>query len=658
MKLKHTMALNLLAVAAMVPLTGAVLICNDKDSERLNRIAHDTMPAVIALDTMRSAVSNVLEAVQDALAGEEYDIQEALGKIATASATLGEASEAYFAAAEDDEEKDIHSEMTRHESTFTELAIRVVESGADGRMDKGVLEEFVAADNALDRAMQKAVRDEMAEVNQSRAESLEWSARAGWLAGGVTLLAFLVAATGGLVLMRYVTRGLDALGTLASRYGRGEFDAHETVTGADELRMLGATMEGMASRLAESRAALEVAKEAAESASVAKSAFLANMSHEIRTPMTAILGYTEMLEEPDQSAEQRRDCVLTVRRNGEHLLQIINDILDLSKIESGKMTLEIRDCSVCGLISEVAALMRVRASAKGLGLRVHYVFPFPEAVRTDSLRLKQILVNLVGNAIKFTERGEVQVIVRYGDPAGPRSRMTIEVVDTGIGMSEEHLAGLFRPFSQCDSSHSRRYGGSGLGLAISQRLAGILGGAIGVSSKPGRGSTFTLAINADIPEGVRMINSPEEAVADPEPEAHPSLTQRLNGNVLLVEDGPDNQRLISFLLRKAGANVELADDGEAGIEATLAAARAGRAFDLILMDMQMPRMDGYEATRTLRQSGVSTPIVALTAHAMSGDREKCLAAGCDEYIRKPIQRGTMLAICANFLEQKKLRTAA
>jgi CheY-like chemotaxis protein len=312
------------------------------------------------------------------------------------------------------------------------------------------------------------------------------------------------------------------------------------------------------------------------------------------------------------------------------------------------MQLDDAPCSLCHVVSEVAALMRVRAMSKGLSLQVHYVFPVPEHVRTDPLRVKQVLVNLVGNAIKFTEVGEVQMIVRSQDLSGPAPLIGIEVIDTGIGMDSTQMLGLFQQFSQVDGSASRRFGGTGLGLVISRRIARMLGGDITVMSRPGRGSAFTFTFNPGDLTGQRLITSPSEAVAEPG-SAEEQSDQPVHGRILLVEDGPDNQRLIAFLLRKAGADVEIAEDGQAALERVAAAALAGNPYQLILMDMQMPRMDGYTATKELRQRGVHAPIVALTAHAMSTDRERCLAAGCTDYLSKPIQRGCLLAMCARHI---------
>jgi len=401
---------------------------------------------------------------------------------------------------------------------------------------------------------------------------------------------------------------------------------------------------------------LELSREAAEAASRAKSGFLANMSHEIRTPMTAILGYADLLLDPNLEPAERLAHVSVIRRNGEHLLQVINDILDLSKIEAGRLDIERIECSPARVLGDVASLMRVRAAEKRLRFAVHYVPPLPSIVRTDPTRLRQILINLVGNAIKFTEDGEVVVTLAVGG-ASP-AVLTLTVRDTGVGMSEEQLRSLFAPFSQADASTTRRFGGTGLGLSISKRLAHALGGEIAVESAPGRGSTFTVSVPVTVPLGARWDEVVSESIQPPPavvggargphapPGALPDLppgAPRLAGlRILLAEDGPDNQRLLTHVLQRAGAIVEVAANG---LEAAEAGQRGGaRPFDVILMDMQMPVMDGYAATRRLRANGHRGPIIALTAHAMEGDRAACLDAGCDDYATKPIDRARLIAM--------------
>lgn len=381
---------------------------------------------------------------------------------------------------------------------------------------------------------------------------------------------------------------------------------------------------------------LKKAKQAAELASQAKSEFLANVSHEIRTPMTAILGYTDLLMTPRLPDAERDAYLQTIRRNGELLLDLVNDILDLSKIEAGRMTIEQSQCSPWQLVEEVTSLMRPRAKAKGLSLEEHYSFPLPRTIRTDPVRLRQILVNLIGNAIKFTQTGGVRVVVRDRRDSHGGTGLSFVVSDTGIGIEPAQLARLFRPFAQADASTSRRFGGTGLGLSISKRLAEMLGGDIHVESQPGVGSTFTLTIDPGPLDQVPMLEAPPQAPAPREDPTERTRRQTLRGRVLLAEDAPDSQRLIRLMLQRAGLQVDLADHGGLAYEMAVASERHERPYDLILMDMQMPEWDGYKTTQRLRQRGWRGPIVALTAHAMAGDRQKCLEAGCDAYVAKPI----------------------
>jgi len=405
---------------------------------------------------------------------------------------------------------------------------------------------------------------------------------------------------------------------------------------------------------------LRVAREKAEEANQSKSEFLANMSHEIRTPMTAILGYTDLLAEQHQSDLDRveqKEYIDTIRRNGEHLLMIINDILDLSKIEAGKMTIESMPMRVDTLIRDVMELMQVKASAKGLMLDSVVENKIPMVIESDPIRLRQILVNLLGNAIKFTEIGRVRLRVCF---VNSNNSLRLSVEDTGIGMNEEQQDRLFQAFVQADNSTARRFGGTGLGLRISKRLAEMLGGDISVTSEPHVGSVFCLSLSlVKINESNWLHPIESCTVAIPkgnEAETGPKLpAQALKGmRILLAEDGPDNVRLISFHLRKAGAEVTTVENGKLTIEqmtqdGTIEGPLEEPArFDLVLTDMQMPEMDGYQSTQLLRDKGCTLPIVALTAHAMAGDLQKCLDAGCTNYTTKPIDRKHLIQILQQY----------
>lgn len=423
-----------------------------------------------------------------------------------------------------------------------------------------------------------------------------------------------------------------------------------------ELAAAKAHLEAQALKLQAYSAQLEVAREQAEVANQAKSAFLANMSHEIRTPMTAILGFAQTLQDDACPADERADAVRTILRNGQYLLSILNDILDLSKIEAGRMTVERIRCSLRAVLADVAALVRVPADAKGLALAIDEEGPLPETIATDPVRLRQILLNLLSNAVKFTEIGGVRVVVGVEHRAGA-ARLRFDVIDTGLGIAPDQQARIFEPFTQADSSTTRRFGGTGLGLMISKRLAQILGGDVTlVDSRIGVGTTFRATIAADtaVGAGVDWAAPASELV-----EAAPaSSAGTLSGcRVLLAEDGPDNRRLVAHVLRRAGAEVAVVENGRAAVDETLAAKRAGRTFDALVTDMQMPVMDGYQAARLLRAAGYAGPIIALTAHAMASDREKCIECGCTNYISKPIDRGRLVALIAAAIATSRAGTA-
>ncbi len=429
------------------------------------------------------------------------------------------------------------------------------------------------------------------------------------------------------------------------------------MAGNDEISRLAAGFDQLAAKLREAYESLErkvaertadlaaanvellCAKEAAEAATRAKGAFLANMSHEIRSPMSAILGYTELMLDPQSTESDRLNGLQTVQRNGRHLLQLINDILDMSKIEAGKLDVERVACPTRRVLFDVVELLRGKAEEKDLTLRIESDGLIPDTIISDPTRLKQALINLVGNAIKFTEQGTVRIVASC-DRARELTRFA--VVDSGIGMTPAQMEGLFQPFAQATTSTTRLFGGTGLGLAITKRIAELLGGDVTVTSAPGQGSTFTLTAATGTLTGVQMVSAVDQRPTAVESPATAKTLPRIDGRVLLVEDGPDNQRLLSTFLRKAGADVVLAENGQEAVDRAWAARSAGQPFDIILMDVQMPVMDGLTATRVLRQRGYTGVIIALTAHAMKGELEKCLAAGCNSYLSKPIARDTLI----------------
>jgi signal transduction histidine kinase/CheY-like chemotaxis protein/HPt (histidine-containing phosphotransfer) domain-containing protein len=375
-------------------------------------------------------------------------------------------------------------------------------------------------------------------------------------------------------------------------------------------------------------------------ANQAKSEFLANMSHEIRTPMNAIIGFSQILAEEDLTNEQREHTNI-ICDSGKHLLELINDILDFSKIEAGKLDVEMAECSLKHLLARIESMMRPVALRKGLKFEIREDNGLPANICTDPDRLQQCLVNLVNNAIKFTEEGHVYMMLTLeGRDDQPCVRFDIE--DTGIGIPQEKQAEVFESFTQADGSTTRKYEGSGLGLAITKQLTELLGGNLTVTSEEGKGSTFSLVI----PAGVDVTR---QAFLDRDNIAHhvdSDKTQhtKFSGHVLVAEDVKTNQMLSRSLFNRMGLEVTIAEDGEEAVRKALA-----QGFDLIFMDIQMPNMNGYEATRVLRIKGVRTPIVALTANAMKGDDKKCIEAGCDDYLSKPIDRKELSEILGRYL---------
>jgi len=396
------------------------------------------------------------------------------------------------------------------------------------------------------------------------------------------------------------------------------------------------------------RIAEEQHKLAMEAANRAKSEFLANMSHEIRTPLNAILGFADLLRRG--AAEDEQECheyLDTIYNSGQHLLELINDVLDLSKIEAGRLTIEQIDCSPAEIVATVISVLRVRAQEKGLEFRAEWPDGVPARIRSDPVRLKQLLMNLVGNALKFTSQGSVRVVVRLVK-SGKKTLLAFDVIDTGIGIPEDKLDRIFEAFVQADNSTTREYGGTGLGLAISRRIARALGGDLTVRSKVGQGSTFTATIDPGPLEGVPIHKGEFGAERKPKQHAHTlHLLKPPPGRVLVVDDGATNRKLVKVILQRAGVEVATAENGQQGVELALR-----QPFDVILMDMQMPVLDGYSATRQLRRQGLDVPIVALTAHAMAGDEKKCREAGCTAYLPKPIDADQLVQLLSELLPEK------
>ena len=390
---------------------------------------------------------------------------------------------------------------------------------------------------------------------------------------------------------------------------------------------------------------------AARAATQAKSNLLARVSHEVRTPLTAILGFADMLATDDRTTatSERATNIDAIRRAGRHALALVNDLLDHAKIEAGRLTIESLDTPLAPLLADLDLFFSRRATDKGLSLVTTFTTPLPDRILTDPTRLRQILINLLANAIRFTHRGHIHIALSAAHaPNGPR--LHIDVRDTGPGIDAHTAARLFAPFEQADASTARTHGGTGLGLAISRDLARLMGGDITLTpTDAATGACFHVDLPLTPAPGARLIAPPHTrgSTLPTAPPHAPATT--LSARILLAEDDPDNQRLITLHLRAAGAEVVIAPNGRIALDTLLRARAAGRPFDLLLTDMQMPEMDGPALARALRSRGCNLPIIALTANAMAQDRARCLAAGCNDYAIKPIDRAALVATCAKWI---------
>ena len=401
---------------------------------------------------------------------------------------------------------------------------------------------------------------------------------------------------------------------------------------------------------------LSAAKAAAEAAIRDKCIFLANMSHEIRTPLTSIIGFTEMLMEEGNNAlppSQRQIAIRTVRNASSHLLNVVNDVVDLSTIDADKMTIEHVDTPLVGILHEVESLLRPLASGKGLFLKVVLATPVPVRIKSDPARLRQILMSLAGNAVKSTDFGGITIAVRIEHRAEGQ-RLIIDLTDTGEGISASQTQVLFDPFGKPDPYATRYYGNTGLDMSLCCRFATLMGGAVTLAHTAlGRGSCFRVDLPLEPIGGTPMITH-FLAVEYSAPFGATHAPTSLNGRILVAEDGPDNQRLIAFHLKKAGATVDVAENGRIALDLINKAAATGSPYSLLVTDMQMPELDGYELARTLRMMGSTLPIVALTAHALSDDRAKCIDAGCDDFATKPIDKHALISTCAMWIAAPRL----
>jgi signal transduction histidine kinase/CheY-like chemotaxis protein len=430
--------------------------------------------------------------------------------------------------------------------------------------------------------------------------------------------------------------------------------------GLEQYRLV-QTERHLLGRLAESNLGLRTAQRVAEEATAAKSAFLAMTCHEIRGPLTALLGYAELLLDQSLDESERSSAIAVLWRNGRHLLDVVNNMLDLSKIEAGRLDIESLPVSPVDVLEEVAALLRVRADARGLALVVSAERPLPATISSDRTRLKQILINLVSNAIQWTRAGGVTLTATL-HPHDTSSLIEFAVRDTGVGLSPQAQARLFQPFAQADGPAAVRASGTGLGLHLSQRFAQLMGGRIEIESRVDHGSTFRVFLPTGSLNNVPLVTRDAASAAAQARGASAGLVPNgdiipLHGRILLAEDSPDIQRLIAAILQRSGAEVVMVGDGAAAVESAMTAREIGKPFDIILMDMHMPVLDGYSAVRSLRHRGYRGAIIALSAYALTSDRDKCLAAGCDDYLSKPIQRQHLLKRLSDVIAESRRLSA-
>lgn len=484
----------------------------------------------------------------------------------------------------------------------------------------------------------------------------------------VALSGMVIIALVGVIIGYLLTRRLESLAVTAQRIAEGDLEVRTNFKGKDEVAIVGRAFDHMAEniktyidnlidseeelrkaqnslekRVEERTRQLAIATDEAIRANNSKSTFLANISHEIRTPLTAIIGFSDSLHDKSLGEEERKEAINTINESGKHLLRIINDILDLSKVEAAKIEVETIESSPFEMVNDVKAIVQHQADQKGLYFNIEYNFPLPKTIYTDPVRVKQVLLNLCSNALKFTEIGGV--ILKIGCDCS-RKEISFKVIDTGIGLDNSQQERIFNAFEQADSSTTRRYGGTGLGLSLSRMLANLLGGDITVSSTPEVGSCFTLTISAgDIDKSDLIYYADSRVYKHSEQQELPD--RQLTGKVLLAEDNRENQKLINMYLRRFGLEVDIASNGQEAVKL------AGQnSYDLIIMDIHMPIMSGIEAVKILRTRGYNGPIAALTANAMQEGVNNCLKAGCDTFLTKPIDLAEFFQMLSKYLATK------
>lgn len=451
------------------------------------------------------------------------------------------------------------------------------------------------------------------------------------------LALLLILITSFLAIHKSVLKPISDITKLVSLSQGGERKERLSVNSQDEISMLSQSFNSLLDNIETNESLLKKSIESEQSANKAKSEFLANMSHEIRTPLTSILGYTDLAIN-DLDSDEVEQYLETIKQNGHSLLVIINDILDLSKIEAGKFTIDPISFSLRNLLEGVYELMKVRENEKNNTLTISISENLPEIIISYPTRVRQVLINLIGNALKFTENGTVHI-----NAIIENEKIMIDVVDSGIGMTEEQTDKVFGSFNQADNSTSRKFGGTGLGLTISKRLAEILGGDITIKSELAKGSTFKFCFDPGDYKNASLDDPFNDQVKE-------INAEDLQGKLLLVEDNKTNRFMVKKILKKSHLEIHEAENGLIAYEKVIT---AEEPYDLVLMDMQMPIMSGYEATEKIRKSGHTVPIIALTANVMKEDCERSYKAGCDDYSAKPIDKTDLFKKIYHYLNRQK-----
>lgn len=665
--LRQRLLLSFIGIACLTGLIGLVqAIMLQRVRHSYEDISGHTAPALTSLMAIKSACTRIIMEANSValceLAGTKLDDDDDDDELADFQEEemdeLEEAHEQFLKQLAilrrvEGGSTDKFFELEEFERDLLATAQGLTETGASKEQLSRMVQQLISMEEreeAIFEWLDEFIEEEMEEMHEAHGQMNYIVDLTAIASGAIVALTFIAAVIVGLHISRKVGTPISQLTWAVRRQSKDVSSIKVDLQGAyAEFRELGDAFNDMSSELGRT-IQLEQARARADAANQAKSDFLANMSHEVRTPMTSILGYTDLMLEPGATEEERLDYAKTIRRNGNHLLQIINDILDLSKIDAGKMQVERVDCSPTQLLHEVESLLRVSAREKNLVFSIKVDGRIPSSIQSDPIRLRQILLNLVSNAIKFTDEGKVSLTASLDKSSDGKPLMRFDVADTGIGLTEDQQQNLFAAFTQADTSTTREYGGTGLGLYIARSLAQLLGGDLTVQSERGKGSTFTVAVDPGDLNNVPMVDnvrSVANAVEQVEEVRHAGVESvgRLDGaRILIAEDGPDNQRLISYVLRKAGARIEVVENGKLAVERALAAKREGSSFDVILMDMQMPEMDGYAATAKLRSEDYHGTIVALTAHAMEGDADRCRRSGCNDYATKPVDRKKLIEL--------------